>query len=47
MSGSWFIRLSNAFVFPEPEPPMINIRYGWSRISGYFGLCSFMSSSVI
>ena len=23
MSGSLFIRLNNAFVFPEPEPPII------------------------
>ena len=47
ISGSWFIRLSNAYVCPDPEPPTINILYGWLGISGQFGLCSFMSSSVI
>ena len=47
ISGSLFIRLRNAFVFPDPEPPNINILYGWSEISGQFGLCSFMSSFVI
>ena len=35
--------LSNAFVFPDPEPPIINIQYEWSGIFGQFGLCSFMS----
>ena len=47
ISGSWFIRLSNPFVCPDPEPPTINILCGWLGISGQFGLCSFMSSSVI
>ena len=32
MSGSLFTSLSNAFVFPDPEPPNINILYGWSGI---------------
>ena len=27
-SGSWFIRLSNAFVFADPEPATINILFG-------------------
>ena len=44
--GSWFIRLSNAFVFPDPDPPIINIAYGWAGISGQFGLYFFMSSVV-
>ena len=35
MSGSLFIRFNNAFVFPELEPPIINIRYGRSGISGH------------
>ena len=39
--------LSNAFVFPGPEPPTINIQYEWSGIFGQFGLCSFMSFFVI
>ena len=47
ISGSWFIRLSNAFVFPDREPPTINILYGCSEISGQLELCSFMSSIVI
>ena len=42
MSGSLVIRFNNAFVFPEQEPPVINIRYGLSGISGHFGLCSFV-----
>ena len=28
--------------FPYPEPPNINILYGWSEIPGQFGLCYFM-----
>ena len=43
MSCSWFIRLRNAFFFLETEPPIINIRYGWSRSSNHFGLCSSMT----
>ena len=45
--GSWFIRLTNAFVFPDPEPQTIKILYGLSGISGQFVLCSFMFSFVI
>ena len=30
LSGSWFIILINAFVFPDSEPPFINFLYGWS-----------------
>ena len=44
MSGSLLIRFNNGFVFPEPETPFINIRYGWSGVSGYFELWSFMFS---
>ena len=42
-------RLSNAFVFPDPEPPTINNLYGWSGISGEVELCSYVviSSFVI
>ena len=47
MSGWWPIRLNNAFVFPNPDPLVINIPYGWSGISGQFGLCSFMFSLVL
>ena len=28
MSGLLFIRFNNAFVFPDPEPPIISIVYG-------------------
>ena len=42
ISGSLFSSLSNAFVFPDPEPPVINILNGWSGISGQFGLCSII-----
>ena len=35
-----FIKLSNAFVFPDPEPPTIKILYGLSGIYGNFLLCS-------
>ena len=47
ISGSLFVRLSNAFVFPNPEPRTINILYGWSGTSGQFRLCCFMFSIVI
>ena len=47
ISASWFIRLNNAFVFPDTEPTAINILYESSGSSGQFGLCSFMSSFVI
>ena len=30
VSCCWFIRLNNEFVFPNKEPPVINILYGWS-----------------
>ena len=38
-----FIKLSNAFVFPDPEPPIIKILYGWS----IFFFCSLLFSFVI
>ena len=28
--------------FPDPEPPVINIQYGWSGIYGHFNLCSVL-----
>ena len=37
ISGLWFTRLSNVFLFPDPEAPTINILYGWSAISDQFG----------
>ena len=47
ISVSWFIRLSNAFVYPDPEHPIINVLYIWSGISDQSGLFSFMSSVLI
>ena len=38
ISGLWITRLSNAFVFPDPEPPTINTVYGWSEIYDQFVL---------
>ena len=32
--------------FPDPEPPTINIQYGWSGIFGQLGLCSSMTLFV-
>ena len=32
------------FVFPDPEPPVINILYGWSEICVQFDLCFLMFS---
>ena len=42
--GLWFIGVSKEFVFPNPELPLINVLYGWSKIFGQSGLYSFMSS---
>ena len=42
MSGWFSIKLNNKFVFPDPEPPIINILYGWSEIYGQFLLCSVL-----
>ena len=46
ISGWWFIRLNNEFAFPDPEPLIVHILYGWSRICGRFGICYFMFSFV-
>ena len=46
ISGWLFIKFSNAFVFTDPEPPIINILYGWSGIYGQLGLC-FLSFSLV
>ena len=45
-SGWLFIKFSNAFVFPDPEPPINNIQYVWSGIYGHFKLCSVLFSFV-
>ena len=39
MSGWFSIKFNNAFIFPDPEPPIINILYGWSGIYGQFLFC--------
>ena len=44
ISGWCLINLRSAFNFPDLEPPIINILYGWSGICGK--LCSFMISPV-
>ena len=38
ISGWWLIRLNNEFKyeFADPEPPTINILYGWSGVCGQF-----------
>ena len=41
------MKLSNAFVFPDPEPPIIKIMYRCSGIYGYFLLYSLLFSFVI
>ena len=38
--------MSNAFVFPDLEPPAIGTLYGWSGSSGQSGLCSCLFSPV-
>ena len=46
ISGWLFIKFNNAFVFLDPEPPIINIFYGWSGIYGQLGLCFLLFSLV-
>ena len=46
MTGWLLNRLSKAFVFPKPEPPIINILYESSVTYGHFGLCSLLFSLV-
>ena len=41
-----FIKLSNVFVFPDREPPIIKILYEWSGIYGHFSLCFLLFSFV-
>ena len=36
MPGCLVIKFNNAFVFPDPEPPVISIPYGCSGIYGHF-----------
>ena len=44
--GLSFIKLSNAFVFPDPEPQINDILYRLSGICSQFGLCCFTISFV-
>ena len=44
MSGWFSIKFSNTFVFPDPEPPIIDILYG---VYGQFLLCSVLFSVLI
>ena len=46
MSGLFSIKFNDNFVFPDPEPPIINILYGWSGIYGQFLLCWVLFSLV-
>ena len=41
MSGWFSIKFNNTFVFPDTEPPIINILYG---IRDQFLLCSVLFS---
>ena len=45
ISGSWFIRLSHALVYPDPEP-IINILHGYSGMCRQSGLCAIAPSPV-
>ena len=47
LSSWWFIRVSNAFAFPYPEFPIINILYWLSGTWGQSGLCFFMFSPIL
>ena len=46
ISGCWFTRSNDEFVFSDPKLLIINILYGWSGVVGPFGLCTFMFSFV-
>ena len=46
ISGWLFIKFNNAFIFPDPEPPVISILYGQSGIYHHFKLCSVVFSFV-
>ena len=42
ISGWLFIKFNNAFVFPDPEPPIIGYLYGWSGMYGHVKLCTVL-----
>ena len=41
MPGWFSIKFNNTFVFPDSEPPIINVLYGWS---GIYGQCLVLFS---
>ena len=49
--GWWFITVSNAVAFPDPEPPAINVLYVWlgtrDQCALSFSLFSFVTSSKL
>ena len=47
MSGWFSIKFNNPFVFPDPQPPVINILYGSSRMCGQFLLWTVLFSLTI
>ena len=47
ISSCYFIELSNALGFPDPEPPNIKIMWGWFGIYDHFLLCSLLFSFLI
>ena len=46
LSGWLHIKLNNAFVFPDPEPPINSILYGWSGRYSHFKSCSIFFTFV-
>ena len=44
ISGYFFNKFNNAFVFLDPETPIIDILYERSGIYGHFKLCSVFIS---
>ena len=46
--SDWFsIKFNNKFVFPDPEPLIINIQYGWCRIYSQFLLFGFIFINIV
>ena len=42
MSGWFSIKFNNGFIFPHPEPRIINIVHGWTGIYAQFLLWSVL-----
>ena len=47
MSGWWYIRFSNTFVFLDVEPLMISTLYEWLDIWGQFWLCLTIFQDIV